>query len=179
MVKIWTGIKKGLRLFFMPDISSRRVLREGLARENLIIWGATSAVIIAVAAFLTGAKLTLYLPHYYDWRWIEVTVLELPFWAWGLFWALVTGLCLIPRLTAIATAVTFSLYYIYAAANGATIRPWGMGDLISLPYLPIYAYHYFLPMFIAFSGILVFVFYPASRRSPAARASRSTSRSSA
>ncbi|NND50193.1 MAG: TRAP transporter fused permease subunit [Rhizobiales bacterium] len=46
-----------------------------------------------------------------------------------------------------------------------------MGDLISLPYLPIYAYHYFLPLFIAFSGVLVFVFYPASRRSPQDRPS--------
>ena len=171
MSVIWTGIKRGLRAFFMPDITSRRVLREGATRENIAIWGALSVLGAVMALVMAGREVTLYLPHYYAWQWVDVTILDLPLWVWGLFWVLVSGLCFVPRLTATVIAVVFALYYIYAAANGSAIRIPGLGEAVRLPYLPIYAYHYFLPLFIAFSAILTFMFYPARKASPRDRLS--------
>lgn len=171
MSAIWTGIKTGMSRFFMPELSSRRVLREGFTRQNLIIWAVFSVVIAFAALFLAGATVTLYLPHYYAWQWVDVTVFNPPVWGWVVLWMLVSALCLYPRPTTIAIGVVFSLYYIYAAANGSTIRAPSVGPLLALPYLPIYAYHYFLPLFIAFSGTLVFILYPARRGSPQDRPS--------
>jgi len=155
----------------MPEMSSRRALREGVTRENVGVWGLLTAAILVFAVFLAGTTLTLFLPHYYSWQWVEVTMLDLPLWAWATAWLVVSALCFYPRVTATAISVAFSLYYIYAAANGSTIRIPGIGPLFSLPYLPIYAYHYFLPLFIAFSGILVFILYPAHKSSPQDRPS--------
>ncbi|MEK9662471.1 MAG: TRAP transporter large permease subunit, partial [Alphaproteobacteria bacterium] len=82
------------------------------------------------------------------------------------------GLCLFPTLTGPSIAIAFSLYFLYAAVNGATVHvPFSRMDLVSLPYLGIFAYHHYLPLFIAFSAVLVFVYFPASDRSPAARPS--------
>jgi TRAP transporter 4TM/12TM fusion protein len=74
-------------------------------------------------------------------------------------------------VTATAISVAFALYYLYAAANGSPISIPGVGRVFNLPYLPIYAYHYFLPLFIAFSGVLIFVLYPANKSSPRDRPS--------
>jgi len=171
MSAIGSRIKQGMMRFFMPEMSSRRALREGVTRENVVVWGLLTAAIVVVAVFLAGRSLTLFLPHYYSWQWVEVTVLDLPLWAWATAWLAVSALCFYPRVTATAISVAFSLYYIYAAANGSTIRIPGIGPLFSLPYLPIYAYHYFLPLFIAFSGVLVFILYPARKSSPQDRPS--------
>ena len=171
MSAIWSRTKMGLMRFFMPEISSRRALREGLTRENLVLWAVLTAILFVVAVVLSGSTLTLYLPHYYSWQWIDLTVLELPVWAWAIAWFGISALCFYPRVSAITISVAFSLYYIYAAANGAPIKVPGIGRIVSLPYLSIYAYHYFLPLFIAFSGVLVFLLYPARKSSPRERPS--------
>ena len=171
MPAIWTVVKAGLRSFFMPDMSARRDLKPGMARENFAICGVFTLVLLAVALIPADFTFTAYLPHYASWRWVELSVLQLPAWAWLLTWLMISGLCLYPRVASVIIGVVFALYYIYAAANGTTIRAPGVGDLASLPYLRIYAYHYFLPLFIAFSGILVFVLYPARKKSPSDRPS--------
>jgi len=107
MSAIGTGFKKGALRFFMPEISSRRVLREGFARQNLIVWGVFTVAIAFTALFLAGTTVTLYLPHYYAWQWLDVTVFDPPFWGWLALWALVGALCLYPRTTTIAIGMAF------------------------------------------------------------------------
>lgn len=171
MSAIGTRIRLGLMKFFMPEMSSRRALRGGLTRENLLIWALFTGVIGVTAVFLAGKTVTLYLPHYYSWQWVDVTVLELPVWGWAIAWLTVSSLCFYPRASTVAISLAFSLYYIYAAANGAPISIPGIGRVFNIPYLPIYAFHYFLPLFIAFSGLLVFILYPARKSSPQDRPS--------
>jgi TRAP transporter 4TM/12TM fusion protein len=172
MHAVWTPIRKALRFVFMPEIKPHRVLREGLVRGNFALWLATSAVLLLLAFGLTGSSFELYLPQYLEWRWVEVTVIRLPVWLWLVFWLLATGLCFYPRNTAIGVAVVFALYYVYAAANGSAIQvPFAGQDTITLPHLPIYAYHYFLPLFVAFSAVLTFIYYPARQKSPQDRLS--------
>lgn len=172
MLAVWKQIRNGLRYVFMPVIKSRRVLREGYAPGNLVLWAVTSAVLVLLSLVLTETSFELYLLHNLQWQWVEVTVARLPPSVWIVSWLLATGLCLYPRNTSIGVAVIFALYYIYAAASGSVIRlPFGGADLIQLPRLPIYAYHYFLPLFIFFSCILTFIFYPARRNSPQDRLS--------
>ena len=171
MVSIWAPIGRACGYVFKPEIKSSRVLREGLTRGNLLLLGMLSLAVVLLAAVLANLTFSLYLPHLAGWRWVDVTVIRLPLWSWLMLWGVGAGLCLYPRITAITVGVVFSLYYLYAAVNGATIRLPGGTALFEMPYLPIYAYHYFLPLFIAFSGMLVFVYYPAGSRSPQTRPS--------
>jgi TRAP transporter 4TM/12TM fusion protein len=167
MSAIWQAIGGALGYVFKPELKNRRIIKEGVTLSNLALLGVVTAILVLLSVGLTGRTLTLYLPHYFDWDWVEVTVLDFPLWTWLGFWTVAAGLCLVPRLTAIGIGVFFSLYYLYAAVNGSTIRlPFGLGDALSLPYLPIFAYHHFLPLFIAFSSVLCFVYYPARARSP-------------
>ena len=172
MSSIWAPVGRALGYVFKPEIKSRRVLDEGFTRGNLRLLGIFSVVVLLLSVVLTGQTFNLYLPHYFDWQWVDVTIVRLPVWSWLLLWGIGAGLCLFPRLTAISVGVVFSLYYLYAAVNGAMIRLPNRGaELFEMPYLPIFAYHYFLPLFIAFSGILVFTYYPAGGRSPKNRPS--------
>lgn len=172
MSAIWQAIGGALGYVFKPELKTRRILREGVTPANLVLLGVVTVILGLLSAVLPGQTFSLYLPHYFDWQWIDVTVVEFPLWTWLAFWLVAAGLCLVPRLTAIAIGVFFSLYYLYAAVNGATIRlPFGGGDLLHLPYMPIFAYHHFLPLFIAFSAVLCFVYYPARARSPLNRPS--------
>ncbi len=172
MTAVWTQFRRGIRFLFMPEIKSRRILRDGLAPGNLILWAAVTVVLLLLSTVLTGTSYELYLPHYFSWQWVEITVVDLPPWVWIVFRLLASGLCFFPRNTAVAVAVIFALYYVYAAASGSTIRlPFGGADLVEFPRLPIYAFHYFLPLFIAFSCVLTFIFYPASHKSPKDRLS--------
>lgn len=170
MSNIWAPISRACGYVFKPEIKSPRVLSEGLTRGNLLLLGIISVVVLLLAVVLTKQTFSLYLPHLADWRWVDVTIISLPLWSWLMLWGVGAGLCLYPRVTAITVGVAFSLYYLYAAVNGATIHLPG-GALVEMPYLPIYAYHYFLPLFIAFSGILVFTYYPARDGSPQSRPS--------
>jgi TRAP transporter 4TM/12TM fusion protein len=172
MPAIWPTIRSGLAAVFKPELKTRRQLHEGMTPANLGLLGVVTVAILLLAVFLTGQTFTLYLPHYFDWKWVDVTILRFPVWMWLAFWFVAAGLCLRPRLTVIAIGVAFSLYYLYAAVNGATIHvPFSGMDLVSLPYLRIFSYHHYLPLFIAFSGVLLFVYYPASARSPKDRPS--------
>jgi len=169
---IWSPISRACGYLFKPEIKSPRILSEGLTKGNLGLLGIFSIVVLLLSVVLTDQTFRLYLPHYADWQWVEVTVVRLPVWSWLMIWGIGAGLCLIPRITAITLGVAFSLYYLYGAVNGATIHlPAGGAELFKMPYLPIYAYHYFLPLFIAFSGMLVFTYYAAGGRSPQTRPS--------
>ena len=168
---LWS-ILRAIGSVFKPELKNRRELREGLTKGNLTLLAVFTAVILVLAIGLTGQSFTLYLPKQFDWKWVEVTVVSLPVWSWLVLWGVGAGLCVLPRTTAITIGAAFSMYYLYAAVNGTTIRlPSGGGDLVTLPYLPIYAYHYFLPLFICFSGVLAFVYYPAGKNSPLDRPS--------
>jgi len=168
---IWVHVRRALAYLFKPEIKSRRVLSEGVTRGNLLLLGVFSAIVLLLSVVLAGQTFQIYLPHLVGWQWVDVTVIRLPIWSWLVLWGIGAGLCLVPRVTAITIGVAFSLYYIYAAVNGATIQLPGGVVLAKLPYLPIYAYHYFLPLFIVFSGVLVFTYYPAGDRSPQTRPS--------
>ncbi|HET9492226.1 MAG TPA: TRAP transporter fused permease subunit [Methylomirabilota bacterium] len=172
MSAIWTPLWGAVRFVFAPEMKPRRRLRAGLVRENLALWALVSGLILVVWLALAERSFQLFLPHYAGWQWVEVTVLRVPTWAWLVFWVVASGLCLYPRVTASGLAMGFALYYVYAAANGSPVRlPAGGGELFRFPYLPIYAYHYFLPLFILLTGVLTFVFYPARDRSPRDRLS--------
>ncbi len=165
-------IGSAVRAIFAPELIERRTLRQGFARENLVLWLLVTALVAAFWLLLAGKSIPVFLPQNGRWQWFEVTVLALPAWAWLSFWLLASGLCLYPRFAATSLAVGFALYYIYAAANGSPLRlPGASGDLARFPHLPIYAYHYFLPLFVALTGILCFVYYPARAGSPRDRLS--------
>jgi TRAP transporter 4TM/12TM fusion protein len=169
---LWTRIRIGTRNALASEVSVKRVLQPGLTRDNLALWAIVSALMLIYALVLPGRTFTLYLPQYQAWDWVELTVAPLPAWAWMLFLGLTAGLCLRPRATAWSLAVVFALYYIYAAANGSPVRlPGQSGALLRFPHLPIYAYHYFLPLFITLTSVLTFVFYPARQGSPKGRMS--------
>ena len=172
MTAIWPTILSSLGYVFKPQLKSPRILGDGLTPSNLILLAIVSVVIVLMAVVLTGQTFTLYLPHYADWRWVDITVVSFPPWVWLAFWIITAGLCLVPRVCAVSIGVVFSLYYLYAAVNGATVRlPFDGGDLVSLPYIRIYAYHHFLPLFVTFSAVLAFIYFPASYRSPQKRPS--------
>ncbi len=172
MPSIWPTIGSALGYVFKPQLKSPRILGDGPTPSNLALLAIVSAVIILLAVVLTGQTFNLYLPHFFDWQWVDVTIVRFPVWVWLLFWVIAAGLCLLPRITAITIGVVFSLYYLYASVNGATIRvPFDGGDLVSLPYVRTYAYHHFLPLFVTFSAVLAFVYFPASHRSPKDRPS--------
>ncbi|MDH3739253.1 MAG: TRAP transporter large permease subunit, partial [Alphaproteobacteria bacterium] len=172
MPAIWPTIGRSLGYVFKPQLKSPRILREGPTPSNVGLLAIVSAVMVLVAVILPGQSFNLYLPHYFDWQWIDVTIGRFPVWMWIAFWIIAAGLCLLPRVTAISIGVVFSLYYLYAAVNGATIHmPFGGGALVSLPYVRTYAYHHFLPLFVTFSAVLAFVYFPASHRSPKDRPS--------
>lgn len=172
MPAIWSTIGSSLGYVFKPQLKSPRLLREGPTPSNLALLAIVSVVMVVLAVILTGQTFNLYLPHYFDWQWVDVTIVRFPVWVWLAFWVIAAGLCLLPRITAISIGVVFSLYYLYAAVNGATIRmPFGGGDLVALPYVRTYAYHHFLPLFVTFSAVLAFVYFPASHRSPQDRPS--------
>ena len=122
MTAFWHTIGGALGYVFKPEIKTRRLLREGVTRTNFVILGIVTLAMLVPAVALTGQTFSLYLPHYYGWQWVDITVLQFPAWLWLGFWAIAAGLCLVPRITAIAIGVFFSLYYLYAAVNGATIR---------------------------------------------------------
>ena len=166
MSAIWQALGGALGYVFKPELKTRRVLSERVTRSNLALLGLVTVILLVLAVGLTDRTFSLYLPHYFEWQWIDVTILEFPVWMWLAFWFIAAGLCLVPRITAIGIGIFFSLYYLYAAVNGATIKlPYNGGDLFELPYLGIFAYHHFLPLFIAFSAVLIFMYYPASGRS--------------
>ena len=120
MPSIWPTIGSALGYVFKPQLKSPRILDERPTPSNLGLLAIVSAVIILLAAVLTGQTVNLYLPHYFDWQWVDVTIVRFPVWVWLLFWVLAAGLCLVPRITAITIGVVFSLYYLYASVNGAT-----------------------------------------------------------
>jgi TRAP transporter 4TM/12TM fusion protein len=170
--RLTTRIGAVARAVFAPEMMDRRRLRQGLTRENLALWLGITALIAVFWLILADRSIPVFLPQDGRWQWFDVTVLALPAWAWVSLWLFASGLCLYPRITATALATGFALYYIYAAANGSPLRiPGVAGDVARFPHLPIYAYHYFLPLFIALTGVLSFVFYPARAGSPRDRLS--------
>ncbi len=167
LTKIWGWT----RYIFAPEMQERRKLREGFTRENLLLWAVVTAVVAVVFFLLPGTTFTLYLPHKAGWDWVEVPIQRLPAWVWWGLFLFATGLCLYPRFTAATVAVFFSLYYFYAAANGSPVRIWGRDLLFRFPELDFYAFHYFLPLFVFFTALLTFIYFPARKGSPQDRPS--------
>lgn len=186
---------KWLLVVFAPENVRRRDLARGFQRENVPVWGALAAMFAIYTAAIAGGTFNLYLPLEEGWDWQEVTFPNL---GWivgtgGFLYA--SALCLFPRAAIYVSALAFSGYFLYGAANGAPVdfllgfaEPIGIGlkfilpasvvnsisflwDGLHFPAVPYYAFHFFLPLYIFFTALLAFIYYPASTSSPRHRPS--------
>jgi TRAP transporter 4TM/12TM fusion protein len=184
-----------LLLIFSPESLGRRKLTPGFQRENLPVWGVMAALFVLYTAFVAGNTFELYLPIEDAWDWQEV---EFPYLGWfvtvaGFLYA--SALCLFPRSAIYVSALAFTGYFLYGAANGAPVdfllgfaEPIGMAlshvipaaavksmsflwDGVHFPPVKYYAFHFFLPLYIFFTALLTFIYYPARKNSPRHRPS--------
>ncbi|MEK9662470.1 MAG: hypothetical protein VW644_12185, partial [Alphaproteobacteria bacterium] len=75
---IWPAVRGVLGTIFKPELKTRRVLEPGFSRANIALLGVVTAVVLLLAVGLTGQTFSLYLPNYFSWQWIDVTILEFP-----------------------------------------------------------------------------------------------------
>ena len=94
MSGIWARIGGALGYVFKPELKDRRVLHQGITRGNLPLLAIFTILVLLLSVGLTGQTFSLYLPHYFDWKWVDVTVISLPPWTWLLMWLIGAGLCL-------------------------------------------------------------------------------------
>ena len=186
---------KWLLLIFSPENLGRRQITPGFQRENLPVWGVLTALFIAYTVLVAGHTFNLYLPIEDDWDWQEVTF---PYLGWfitvaGFLYA--SALCLFPRSAIYVSALAFTSYFLYGAANGAPVdfflgfaAPIGsalsyvipeaavksisfLWDGVHFPPVKYYAFHYFLTLYVFFTALLTFIYYPARKGSPRHRPS--------
>ncbi len=189
------AVRKFLLAIFAPENIRRRNLARGFQRENLPAWGALVAAFAIYTVAIAGGTFHLYLPLEEGWDWQEVLFPHLG-WvvsAGGMLY--VSALCLFPRAAIYVSALAFSSYFLYGAANGAPVdfllgfaEPIGIGlkyilpasavssisflwDGVHFPSVRYYAFHFFLPLYIFFTALLTFIYYPASASSPRHRPS--------
>lgn len=188
-------IWKSLLFIFSPEALGRRQLTPGFRRENLPVWGVLTALLVAYTVLVAGRTFDLYLPLEDVWDWQEV---EFPHLGWlvgvgGFLYA--SALCLFPRSAIYVSALAFTAYFLYGAANGAPVdfllgfaEPIGIAlgyvlpaaavksmsylwDGVHFPPVKYYAFHFFLPLYIFFTALLTFIYYPARKGSPRHRPS--------
>jgi len=188
-------IWKWLLMIFAPENIGRRDLARGFQRENLAIWGVLVALLVLYIAFVAGHTFNLYLPLQDDWDWQEVTFPRLSWVIGGGGFILATGLCLFPRAAIYLCALAFGIYFLYGAANDSPVD-WLLGfaaplgsalsyvlpesviksisflwDGVHFPAVRYYAFHFYLTIYVFFTGLLTFIYYPARRGSPRHRPS--------
>ncbi len=188
-------IWKWLLVIFSPESLGRRQLTPGFQRENLPVWGALAALFVLYTTLVAGNTFELYLPIEDVWEWQEV---EFPHLGWvvgvgGFLYA--SALCLFPRSAIYVSSLSFTGYFLYGAANGAPVdfllgfaEPIGIAlsyvlpaaavksisflwDGVHFPPVKYYAFHFFLPLYIFFTALLTFIYYPARKGSPRHRPS--------
>ncbi|MBI3129581.1 MAG: TRAP transporter fused permease subunit [Candidatus Tectomicrobia bacterium] len=186
---------KWLLVIFSPESLGRRQLARGLQRESLPVWGAATFLLLLYVTLLAGGTFNLFLPADDVWAWQEVTFPLLgPVVGLGGF-LVASALCLFPRATIYVSALMFGIYFLYGAANDAPVdfllgfaEPLGMAlglvlpasairamsflwDSVHFPVVKFYAFHFYLPIYVFFTAILAFVYYPARKNSPRDRPS--------
>ncbi|MDH3289196.1 MAG: TRAP transporter fused permease subunit [Betaproteobacteria bacterium] len=186
---------KWMLMIFSPESLGRRQLTRGFQRENLPVWGVLAALFVLYTTLVAGRTFELYLPLEDAWDWQEVTFPHLG-WFVGVGGFLYTSaLCLFPRASIYVSALSFTGYFLYGAANGAPVdfmlgfaQPIGIAlshvlptgavksmsflwDGVHFPPVKYYAFHFFLPVYIFFTALLTFVYYPARKGSPRHRPS--------
>ena len=184
-----------LRFIFAPESANRRDLSPGIQKENIPVWLFLSALLFTYIIFYAGGKYNLYFPYEIGWEWQEVIFPALDAWLYALIWLFVSGLCLLPKVTALLSSIVFAFYFLYGAANKAPVD-FGLGfgevivyilsplltagmekslsaiwETLHFPGLSIYAFHFYLPFYVVFTAILTFIFYPARTGAPRERPS--------
>ena len=186
---------KYLKMVISPDSAPRRVLSPGFQKEGVPLWAIVTILLLLYQVFFAGKTYTLFLPDGLTWSWQALRLPVLDFWTCSIFLIYMSGVCLFPRVTIWLSSVVFSAYYLYGAANGGQIDLFlGFGEPLYLLFSPIlpagakgavswlwgsikfpswhfYAFQYYLPLYIFFTGILTFLCYPARNRSPRHRPS--------
>lgn len=188
-------IWKWMMIIFSPESIARRDLTPGFQREGLPVWGAWTALLLIYVLAISGRTFNLFLPVEDSWDWQKVTFPHLGFAVAGGGFLLASVLCLFPKATLYVLAVAFAGYFLYGAANNAPVdmllgfaEPLGFAlgsflpvtavkpisflwESLRFPETKFYAFHFYLPLYIFFTGILTFVYYPARDSSPRRRPS--------
>ncbi len=184
-----------IRFVFAPESTTRRDLSRGFQRENLPVWLFLTALFFFYQFAMAGRTYNLYLPYEIGWEWQKVVFPVLAIWLSALIWLFVSGLCLLPKVTALLSCLVFAFYFLYGAANKAPVDfLLGFGEVfvyvfspflsagqekalsaiwetVHFPGLSIYAFHFYLPFYVVFTAILTFLFYPARSGAPMSRPS--------
>ncbi len=184
-----------IRFIFSPESAHRRDLSPGFQRESVPVWLFLTALFFFYQFAMAGKTYNLYLPYEIGWEWQKTEFPVLEVWLSALIWGYVSGLCLLPKATALLSSLVFSFYFLYGAANKAPVDfLLGFGEVIvyvlspllspgqekslsaiwetlHFPGLSIYAFHFFLPLYIIFTAILTFIYFPASAAAPKRRPS--------
>jgi TRAP-type uncharacterized transport system fused permease subunit len=184
-----------VRFIFSPDSANRRDLSPGFQKKNIPVCSFLSALLFIYIILFAGEKYNLYLPYEVSWEWQDVAFPALDAWLYALIWLYVSGLCLLPKVTTLLSSLVFSFYFFYGAANKAPVD-FGLGfgevivyvlspllsagmekslsaiwETLHFPGLSIYAFHFYLPLYVIFTAILTFIFYPARVGAPTRRPS--------
>ncbi|MBI3126926.1 MAG: TRAP transporter fused permease subunit [Candidatus Tectomicrobia bacterium] len=167
----------------------------GLQKELFPLWAVLTVLFVIYQLFIGGRTFTLFMPIDYEWAWQEIRLPLLSLSVSGVLFFYTTGVCLFPRVAIWLSAVVFSGYFLYGAANSARVDlllgfgeplvyflgpvlPTGLSKNLSwiwgtfqFPTLQLYAFQYYLTLYIFFTAILTFFYYPARERSPKHRPS--------
>ncbi|MBI4206562.1 MAG: TRAP transporter fused permease subunit [Betaproteobacteria bacterium] len=189
------AVWKWLLVIFAPENVRRRDLARGFQRENLPVWAGLAAIFLIYTAVIAGRTFNLYLPLEDAWDWQEVTFPHLGWVVSAGGFLYFSALCLFPRAAIYVSALAFAGYFLYGAANGAPVdfllgfaEPIGIAlgfilpasvvssvsflwDGLYFPSVRYYAFHFFLPLYVFFTALLTFIYYPASASSPRHRPS--------
>ena len=184
-----------LIMIFAPENVRRRQLTPGFQRETLPLWGALTALLLIYVTAVSGRTFNLYLPIEDSWEWQEVIFPNLGFLLGAGGYLFVSVLCLFPFAAIYVSALAFGVYFLYGAANDAPVdfllgfaEPLGYGlsyilpasavkslsflwEGLHFPAVPVYAFHFYLPLYVFFTAVLTFVYYPARASSPQRRPS--------
>ena len=195
MRKVFDSLWEWMRFIFAPESATRRDIEPGFQKQNLPVFVFLTVLLLVYIVFFAGRTYNLYLPYEIAWDWQEVEFPALDAWLYALIWLYVSGLCIFPRAAILLSSFAFAAYFLYGAANKAPVDlGLGFGEVIVyalsplltegmekslsaiwetlyFPGLAIYAFHFYLPLYVIFTAILTFIFYPARAGAPMRRPS--------
>lgn len=186
---------KWVKFIISPDAMPRREFSPGFQREGILPLATLTTLFILYQLLIGGRAMTLFFPEGAFWGWQEVRLPRFGFWVSSLCFIYTAGICLFPRMAVWLSTIAFSTYFLYGAANGAQVDllmgfgetlyvilshflPVGAKEAVSwlwqglkFPALEFYKFHYFLALYIFFTGSLTFLSFPARKNSPRHRPS--------
>lgn len=184
-----------LKSIFSPETAPRRNIAPGFQKEGVPIWVVLTVLYVLYELFVGGKTFNLFVPENITWQWDKIHMPFLGFWISLICFVYTTGVCLFPRMTVWLSAIIFSGYFLYGAANAAQVDlllgfgaplsfvlkhvlPASAGGVLSwisdafqFPSLDFYSFQYYLSLYIFFTGILTFLSFPARKNSPRHRPS--------